>query len=145
MSKKQVNVIVSRLVKPDWSVDCLQQITAISSRIKLRDISELVEAEAKGDAAAKAQIDSYLFEAEVLYGHMSPKNLVTRAPQLRWIQVPLAGVDFFLKPEINNSPIILTNSRIHGTQIRELVFNLMLMLARQSHQHFRFQQQKKWQ
>jgi phosphoglycerate dehydrogenase-like enzyme len=144
-NKKRINIVVSRPVRLNWPTDCLQEITAVSSRIKLNDISELIEAEAKGDIAATAQIDSILKEAEILYGNISPKTFMSRAPKLKWIQTPLAGVDFFLKPEIINSPVILTNARIHGTQIRELVFNLMLMLARQSYQHFRYQQQKKWQ
>jgi D-2-hydroxyacid dehydrogenase (NADP+) len=145
MVKKAVNVLVSRPSGNDWPAECLQQITAVSSRLKLKDVSELIRAEATGDTAARMQLDALFHEAEIFYGMMAPKDMIARSPELKWIQTPLAGVDFFLKPDLINSPVILTNARFHGTQIRELVFNLMLMLARQSYQHFRFQQQKKWQ
>ncbi len=145
MTKKSVNILVFHPLGSGWPAECLQQVTSVSSRVKLKDISEIMIAETAGDAAARAELDSILSEAEIYYGMIPPADLISRAPNLKWIQSPLAGVDFFLKPDIINSKVILTNARFHGTQIREIVFNLMLMLARQSYQHFRCQQQKKWQ
>lgn len=145
MTGKVVNILATHPFGPSWSPESLEQVKAVSRRIKLADVSELILAENAGDTEAKGQLDALLREIEIYYGMIPPKDLVSRAPELKWIQTPLAGVDFFLKPEIINSSITLTNARFHGTQIRELVFNLMLMLARQSCRHFQDQQQKKWQ
>jgi len=145
MVRKAVNVFVSHPLNRDWPEESLRQVNEVSPRVKLKDVSELVLAERAGDTAAQAELDAILPEAEIYYGMIAPKDLIKRAPNLKWIQTPLAGVDFYLKPDIINSPVVLTNARFHGTQIREIVFNLMLMLARQSYQHFRFQQEKKWQ
>ena len=145
MARKTVNILVSHPYGPSWSSESLEQVKAVGRQIKLTDISDLVFAENTGDMTAKERLDELLREVEIYYGMLPPKDMVARSPGLKWIQTPLAGVDFFLKPEIIDSSITLTNARFHGTQIRELVFNLMLMLARQSYQHFCDQQQKKWQ
>ena len=145
MTGKAVNILASHPYGPSWSAESLEQVKTVSPRIKLTDISELILAEDAGDTEAKEQLDELLRVGEIYYGMAAPKDLIARAPGLKWIQTPLAGVDFFLKPDIINSPVTLTNARFHGTQIRELVFNLMLMLARQSYRHFQDQQQKKWQ
>jgi len=143
---KSVNVLV---IGPKEhmpiSKECLCQITAISPRIKLRDVSDLVSAEQKGGFAAKEQLDALLAEAEVIYGSISPRNLISRAPKLRWIHTMLAGVDPFLNADIAHSPVILTKTRgIHG-QISELVFEMILMFAKQAPLYFRLKQEKRWQ
>jgi phosphoglycerate dehydrogenase-like enzyme len=120
------------------------QIRAVSSRIKLHEASELISAENGGDASARERLDTMLANADVFYGVGYPKNLIMRAPGLKWVQVPLAGVDRFLTPEIVTSQVIVTKAKIHERQISETVFTFILMLARKSFTHFRAQQQKEW-
>jgi len=118
-------------------------IRAVSSRIKLHEAAELVSAENNGDSRVRERLDAMLAEADVFYGFAHPNNLIGRATRLKWIQVPLAGVDPFLTQEIIDSQVIVTKAKIHERQISETVFTFILMLARKSLTHFRAQQQKK--
>jgi len=127
------------------STECRQQIIAISPRIKLQDVSDLVSAEQRGDSAAKEQLDALLAEVEVIYGSMPPRNLFSRAPRLRWIHTMLAGVDPFLNANIAHSPVILTKTRGIHSQISELAFEMILMLAKEAPLCFRLKQEKRWQ
>jgi phosphoglycerate dehydrogenase-like enzyme len=121
-----------------------EQIKKVSPRIRLYEVAELVTAENKGDNRAREGLNALLDGAEVFYGFNFPKNLVSRAPRLRWIQAPLAGVDFLLTQEMVDSPVIVTKAKIHEKQISETVFTFILMLARKSMTHFRAQQQREW-
>ena len=49
----------------------------------MRDISDLVRAEWRGDITSKEQFDALLAEAEVIYGLRLPRNDVARAPQMK--------------------------------------------------------------
>lgn len=123
---------------------CRERMRAVSSRIKLSEAAELVSAENSGDSCTREHLDALLSEADVFYGFNLPRNLVSRAPRLRWIQLPLAGVDPFLTQELVDSPVIVTKAKIHERQISETVFTFILMLARKSLTHFRAQRQKEW-
>jgi phosphoglycerate dehydrogenase-like enzyme len=70
---------------------------------------------------------------------------VARAPKLKWINAPSAGVDRFLVPDIVASPLILTNSRgIHSVQMGEMAFEMLLMLAKKAPFFFRMKEERKW-
>jgi phosphoglycerate dehydrogenase-like enzyme len=123
----------------------LRQITNISSRIRLTDASKLARAEHKGVAVAKEQLDAMLAEAEVLYGFGLPKNVIARAPKLKWVQMISAGVERFLDDEFRRSSVIMTNvSGIHAIPIGEFVLGLMLMFAKQAPLCFQLKQQRQW-
>jgi len=123
----------------------LRQITNISSKIKLTNISELVHAEQTGDAAAKTQLDALLAEADIIYGFRLPQKVISRAPNLQWIQTMSAGVDRYLDNEFQRSSVIMTNvSGIHATPIGEFVLGLMLMFAKQAPLGFQLKQQRQW-
>jgi D-2-hydroxyacid dehydrogenase (NADP+) len=123
----------------------MQQITAVSSRIKLTNVSELVQAEQKGDAAAKKQLDALLAVTEIIYGFRLPENVIARAPKLRWFQTMSAGVDRFLDDNFRKSSVIMTSvSGIHATPIGEFVLQLMLMFAKQAPLAFQQKQQRQW-
>ncbi|MFC1908798.1 D-2-hydroxyacid dehydrogenase [Chloroflexota bacterium] len=137
----QLNVLITRLLEEE----CLREITAVSPEIKLLDASALVTAEERGDFTFKEQLDAMFAEAEVMYWFWPPKNVVARAPKFKWAQSMLAGVDQSLYADIINSPVMLTNMRgIHGTQISELVFEMMLMLAKRALYCFENKREKKW-
>ena len=142
---ESVNVLVTGLTRP-VEKEYLQQINAVSPKVKARDVSDLARAERTGDSSAEKQFDALLAEAEVIFGFPPPKNLIARAPKLKLIQTPLAGADHYLIPDIIESPVILTKAiGIHGTQASELVFELMLMCAKQAQFCFRQKQEKQWQ
>jgi phosphoglycerate dehydrogenase-like enzyme len=136
---------VNLLVTASLNEASLQQITNISSKIKLTNVSELVHAERKGNAIAKKQLDVLLAEAEIIYGLRLPDNVIARAPNLKWLQTTSAGVDRFLDDEFRRSSVIITNvSGIHATPIGEFVLGLMLMFAKQAPSCFHMKQERQW-
>ncbi|MHB8084865.1 MAG: D-2-hydroxyacid dehydrogenase [Dehalococcoidia bacterium] len=139
---KQVNVVAT--IKLDDRA--ARQITEINKRIKLIDASGLAQREQAGDAAARRQMDALLADAEVIYGFRLPKNVIARAPRLKWIQVMAAGVDRYLTDEILSSRVTVTSvSGIHASTIGEFVMGLMLMFVKRSDLCFQLKQQKRWQ
>lgn len=148
MSEKPVNVLIIRPLEWGWAPldkDLLLQINAVSPGIKAREVSDLAYAERRGNFSSKVKFDALLAEAEVILGVHLPQEITTRAPKLKWVQVPLAGSESALVPEIVKSPVIVTNSRgMHGTQVGELALALMLMLAKQAPLIFRLKQEKRW-
>ncbi len=138
---ESINVLVTNAVGDE----CLEQITSVSPRIKLTDVSDLSRAEQSGDLASKKKLDALLAEAEVLFGFRLPRNVFSRAPKLKWVQVMSAGVNRFLDTEMLESPVILTNvSGIHATPISEFVLGLMLMFVKQAPLCFQLKQEKQW-
>lgn len=139
-----LNVFITRPIEEEY----LQQITAVSPTIRILDVSPFFNVAGYGeDATAKNKIDAILAQAEIIFGFWPPADVISRAPNVKWVHTMLAGVD---RPEsawadVMKSPILVTNSiGIHGTQISELVFELMLMLAKRAPFCFKMQQEKKW-
>ena len=144
---KQLNVLVISSI----GKESLRQIVAVSPKIKLQDAADLwdapdmVTAERKGDFSNK-EFEALLAQAEVLYGYRLPKNVIARAPKLKWIQTMLAGVDHILDNDIVESPVILSNmSGINATPVGEVALERMLMFAKQAPLCFHSKQEKKWQ
>jgi len=136
-----VSVVVTSGIGPEL----LHQIISVSPKLKVTDASNLFRGELKGDAAAKAKLDSLLARAEVIYGLRLPQNVLARAPRLKWIQVMSAGVDRFLDIDMIDSPVTLANvSGIHAIPISEFVIGLMLMFVKQAPLCFQLKYEKKW-
>lgn len=138
--------LVNVLLTIPMGDEFLQQIRAVNSQIKLSDISDLVAAEQRGDFSRQEEMDALLAQAEVIYGLRLPRNVIARAPKLKWVQVISAGVDRFLDNEFQQSSVIVTNvSGIHATTVSEFVLQLMLMFAKQAPLCFQLKQGKQWQ
>ncbi len=143
METDNVNVVLS---SPLLDEEALGKITSISPRLKVRDIWDLSRADLKGDSTARDELDIVLADAEVVYSFRLPRNLIVRAPNLKWVQVATAGVDRFLDDDLRRSPVILTNvSGIHATPIGEFVMEQMLMFAKNASFCFELKQRKQWQ
>ena len=139
--KLTVNVLVTTAVNEA----ALKRIETVSSRVKVTDVSKLAQAEQKGDAAARKQLDELLADAAIIYGFRLPADVLTRAPKLKWFQTMSAGVDRFLTEEFKRSQVVMTSvSGIHAVPIGEFVLGLMLMLAKQTPLAFQQKQQKLW-
>ncbi|MFC1860360.1 D-2-hydroxyacid dehydrogenase [Chloroflexota bacterium] len=146
-----VNVLASRAragrISTAIDEETLRKITAVSPRVKLVEVSDLLSAEQRGDMVAKENLDALLAEAEVLFALRAPQNVVARAPKLKWVQTMSAGVNMFLAPDLIpvDSPVILTNTRgVQSVTIAEFTFGLMLMFAKQSLSCFQLKQEKQW-
>ena len=141
MVMELVNVLVTTPIDDEL----LRQITAVSSQIKLINASEFARAEQRGDLSHKEEFDALLADTKVIYGLRLPKNVVIRAPRLKWVQVMSAGVDRFLDNEFRRSSVIMTNvSGIHAIPISEIVLELMLMFVKKAPLCFDLKQEKQW-
>jgi len=137
--------VVEVLVTTSLDEDCIQLITAISPKINLRNVSDFAAAEERGDFSSREQFDAYLAEAEIIYGSGPPKNIIARAPKLKWIQTTNAGVDDFLNSDIIESSVIVTNtSGIHAISISECVLEMMLMFIKKMPLCFQLKQERQW-
>jgi len=110
-----MSVILSRVKFEAGEIARIQEVSP-SARVIIADGEE--------EALAAAP------EAEIILGSVT-QDMVRRAKNLRWIQVPFAGVDKILFPEIKERSILLTNARgMHGKTIAEHVFALLLAFTR---------------
>ena len=84
------------------------RIAAVDPAIEIVDASQLHGAEQEGDFNRKDEFDKILARAVVTYGLLPPKELVKRAPNLKWVQTVLAGLDQELYEGIFRSPALVT-------------------------------------
>jgi len=145
-----VNVLVARWLEEGYR----SQIAAVDPRIRVFYAAEQIAAETKRprgpidqapDEGADVELDSLLWEAEVIYGLRFPQNILERAPRLKWVQTSSAGVDTLLDTKLWQSDVILTTtSGIHITPMREHVLGMMLMFVRHAPIYFLNKQKKVW-
>lgn len=137
--------VVEVLVTTSLDEECIRQITTINPKINLRDVSGFADAEKRGDFSSREQFDAHLAEAEIIYGPGPPKNVIARAPKLKWIQTTDAGVDDFLDSDIIGSSVIVTNtSGITAISIGECVLEMMLMFVKKMPLCFQLKQERQW-
>jgi phosphoglycerate dehydrogenase-like enzyme len=142
MTPEMVRVVLTTPVEESN----LQKIRAVSERLKVDQLSPLILAERKEEGAKKGELDALFGEAEVVFGwiHHFPKNLLARAPRLKWIQTMSAGVDR-MPAEIMKSPVRVVNaSGLHGTPMAEVALQMMLMFAKDAPACFQMKQRKEW-
>jgi len=138
--------VVEVLVTTPLDEECIRLITTISPNINLRDVSDFVNAEKRGDFSSREQFDAHLAEAEIIYGSDTPKNVIARAPKLKWIQTPDAGVEDFLDSDIIESSVIVTNASggIYAISIAECVLEMMIMFVKKMPLCFQLKQERQW-
>ncbi|TCC22679.1 D-2-hydroxyacid dehydrogenase [Kribbella speibonae] len=92
-----------------------------------------------------------LADASDVYGDMEavigrvPPDVLAKAPRLRWVHSPSAGVDADLTPEMLASPVVLTSSAGNGgISLAEHSILLMLMLSRDVPRWMRAQAERRW-
>jgi D-2-hydroxyacid dehydrogenase (NADP+) len=131
--------------QPRADREILRQIRLVNPAINVRDGSALVAAELRGDMSARDELDALLAETDVIYGLITPKDLLKRAPRLKWLQMMSAGVDRLRDTEIWQSKITITGvSGIHTTPIGEFVLELMLMFVKKAPECFRMKVKREW-
>jgi phosphoglycerate dehydrogenase-like enzyme len=130
---------------PHADEEILSRIRSVSSNIKVNDASTMVFAELRGDDSKKEELDALLAETDVIFGFVPPKNVISRAPKLKWMQATSAGVDRHQDTEIWRSKVILTGvSGIHATAIGEYVMGVILMFAKNANAGFKMMQTREW-
>ncbi|MDD4860104.1 MAG: D-2-hydroxyacid dehydrogenase [Dehalococcoidales bacterium] len=141
---EQVKILATTGVGNEISRDCLDLIQKVSPRVRLLNDGA---ADLSGESGAAADLDSLMSQAEILYGFRVPKDIITRAPGLKWIQLMTAGVDWYLNnvSGLREGPVMLTNnSGVHAVAIGEFVLGAMLMCAKQAPFCFSLKQEKTW-
>ena len=130
---------------PSSSDELIKQISCVSSKLNVIDGSIPAMAEFRNKPDGKEEFNALLAEAEVIYGLFLPRDMVARAPRLKWVQTMSAGVDRFASMDIWESPVILTGvSGIHATPISEFVLAFMLMFVKQAPLIVRSQIKHEW-
>lgn len=83
--------------------------------------------------------------ADVAYSSRLTREHLARAPRLRWVHSPAAGIGAMLFPEMIASPVVMTNSRGNSAvTIAEHVICVTLMLLRQLPLAWRRQAERTW-
>lgn len=125
---------------------CLSQIAAVSRRLEIVDVSDLLQVEQKGGFASDGELSLLLADTEVIFGFGLPHNLVRRAPKLKWIHTISAGVDHLMTDDVVTSPVIITTIKgMSATPVAEFVFGVALALVKQLSLGFQLKQAKQWQ
>ena len=94
---------------------------------QVRAVSDDLEVIVTTDAG---RIEQVIPEVEVILGGIGP-DLLGKAPNLRWVQSPAAGVDGALYPEFAGSGVILTSAKgFVGVHLAEHAMGLLLAVSR---------------
>lgn len=132
-------------VTPGIGEAYLRKIHAVSPRVKAVDASLLLAEEQRGDLSHQADFDKLLGNAEVLFGFRLPRDVLKRAPHLKWAQMMSAGVERFLDADMVKSPVVITNaSGLAAVPISEWVVCVMLMFAKQFPRYSELKMEKRW-
>ena len=93
------------------------------------------------------RLDEHLRTADVLFGwNFERSNLAQRAPRLRWIHAPGAGINHFLPFDWLPPHVVFTNNRgIHGARAHEYAIMAILMLNNRVPEMVTHQRQGRWQ
>jgi phosphoglycerate dehydrogenase-like enzyme len=141
---------INVLILAPISEESVCHIREVSPRIdarfasKLWTVRNLKEDEPKDDLS-NPEYEKELAWAEVLYGYKFPADVTVRAPNVKWIQSMLAGVDRLLTEDVVRSPLTITNTRgIHATPVSEVAIELMIMLAKKAQHCFRMKLEHRW-
>jgi glyoxylate/hydroxypyruvate reductase A len=92
------------------------------------------------------RLDEHLRTADVLFGwRFDRSNLAQRAPKLRWIHAPGAGINHFIPFDWLPPKTVFTNNRgIHGARAHEYAIMAILALNNRLPEMFTNQRQGRW-
>ena len=130
---------------PHVDEDIMRRIKNVSPKIRVTDGSAEAYGDSRGDDKARKELDVLLADTDVIFGLFLTQPLLTRAPNLKWVQTMSAGVDRFAGTDIWRSPVTLTGvSGIHATPIGEYVLMVMLMFAKKAPLYFEMKEKHEW-
>ena len=96
-------------------------------------------------AFKEEEIGDFIQKAEILITSRISDVLIKKALKLKWIQATTTGVDYLTNLPSLRKEVLLTSTRgIHGPQMSEMAFLLMLALSRNFSQVIRNHDQKIW-
>ena len=78
-------------------------------------------------AAQEAEVGKFIEQADILVTIRVSDNLLKKASNLKWVHALTTGVDYLVNLPSLRKEVILTSTRgIHGPQVSEMAFLLML-------------------
>ena len=91
------------------------------------------------------EAEKFIEQADILLLFRISDDLIKRASKLRWIHALTTGVDYIVNlPSLRKEVIITSTRGIHGPQVSEMAFLLMLALNRNFPQVVRNQDKGLW-
>lgn len=92
-----------------------------------------------------ARLGEELIDADIFLGFSIRPEQFAGAKKLKWIHSTAAGVDQFMRDDIRNSSVVITNSRgVMTPPMAEHTLGLILALARRFASALRYQEKKQW-
>lgn len=96
-------------------------------------------------ASTEEKLSEVVEEMDILLAFRISDNMLQRALKLKWIQSLATGVDYITKNPSLSGEILITSTRgIHGPQMSEMAFLLMLSLSRNFPKMIRNQDTVTW-
>ena len=96
-------------------------------------------------ATQEAQVGKFIEQADILMTIRVSDDLIKKASKLKWVHAMTTGVDYIVKLPSLKKEVILTSTRgIHGPQVSEMAFLLMLALNRNFPEVVRNQDKGVW-
>lgn len=135
----------------------LTRIGSASPRIGVTDVGALIvkhipEALRDGqlpalDRSGGLSLDEAFARAEVvLAARRMPPDTAARSPHLRWVQLPLSGIEWFRATDLWSNPrVTLTNTAgVIASPVAEWVLTTMLVLNKNVRRMFELQRSHQW-
>jgi D-2-hydroxyacid dehydrogenase (NADP+) len=96
-------------------------------------------------AAQEAEVGKFIEQTDILMTIRISDDLIKKASKLKWIHAITTGVDYLVNLPSLRKEVILTSTRgIHGPQVSEMAFLLMLALNRNFPEVVRNQDKSVW-
>ncbi len=96
-------------------------------------------------AAKETEVGKFIEQAEILMTIRISDDLIKKASNLKWVHAMTTGVDYLINLPSLKKEVILTSTRgIHGPQVSEMAFLLMLALNRNFPEVVRNQDKGAW-
>lgn len=96
-------------------------------------------------ATTEQEVGNFIEEADILLTIRISDDLIKKAKKLQWIHALTTGVDYIVNlPSLKKDVIITSTRGIHGPQVSEMAFLLMLSLNRNFPEVVRNQDRAVW-
>ncbi len=96
-------------------------------------------------AAQEGEVGGFIEQADILMTIRVSDDLIKRATKLKWVHAMTTGVDYIVSLPSLKKEVLLTSTRgIHGPQVSEMTFLLMLALNRNFPEVVRNQDKGLW-
>jgi phosphoglycerate dehydrogenase-like enzyme len=110
---------------------------------KIADVRQRLPGWAILSTPTDKELEDHWNQIEIALGGPLPQVL-TRAPNLKWLQLGGAGADSAMKALPKNPPLITNASGVHAIPISEHLLGMMLALGRDIHTSVRHQVARTW-